>query len=76
MCATPSCITFTFMHCICVRYTLVVRHDLCLIVVSKCHVFWLILPLLPRFYSDVLMSLVLYPVVFHSHIWMQDVGLG
>ena len=32
--------------------------------------------LLPRFYSDVLRSLVFYPVVFHSHIWMQDVGLG
>ena len=28
------------------------------------------------FYSDVLVSLVLYPVVYHSHIWMQDIGLG
>jgi len=51
---------------------MVVRHDLCLFVISYAmclaHITFA-----SAFYSDVIMSLMLYPVVYHSHIWMQDV---
>jgi len=56
---------------------MVVRHDLMLIcdILMSCPL--ALITFTSAFYSNVLMSHVcLYPVVYISHIWMQDVRLG
>ena len=64
MCATLSCIMFTFMHCTCVRHfgcetdTLVVRHDLCLMCILLSCV------LAHSTFASALYSVVLEPFVY------------
>jgi len=55
---------------------MVVRHDLCLSVISLCHVvcsYYFASAFLLR---CTMSHLWLYLVVYISHIWMQDVRLG
>jgi hypothetical protein len=47
---------------------MVVRHVLCLFEISLCHVFWLILPLLPRF-TPMFYEPCVYILLYTTHIF-------
>jgi len=69
---------FTFMHLceILCEIHLVVRHDICFVVISLCHVvgyFYLAFAFLLR---CTMSHMLLYPVVHISYFWMQDGRLG
>jgi len=55
---------------------MVVRHDLCLSVISLCHVFGSYYFASMFLLHCTMSHMCLYPVVYISHFWMQDGRLG
>jgi len=55
---------------------MVVRHDLCLSVISLCHVFGSYVLASALLLRCTMSLMLLYPVIYISHIWIQDGRLG